>query len=55
MKKQQLYKFFKIKPNILDEILCKELCVSKERLFLLDEIDDKYLNNIKKFVKKFQN
>jgi hypothetical protein len=54
MKKFHLYKSFPIKQNILDEILCKELSISKEKLFLLDEIDDKYIKNIKKSIKKYQ-
>jgi hypothetical protein len=54
MQKQQLYKSLKIKQNILDEILCKELSIPKEKLFLLLEIDDKYVKNIKKSIKKLQ-
>jgi hypothetical protein len=54
MQKQEFYKSFKISSNVLDEILCKELSISKEELFLLDEIDDNHIKNIKKTIKKFQ-
>lgn len=54
MQKKQLYKSLKIKQNLLDEILCKELSIPKEKLFLLDEIDDKYVKNIKKSLQKLQ-
>jgi hypothetical protein len=47
-------KLFNIKQNILDAIICKELSISKEKLFLLNEIDDKYLKNIKKSVTDFK-
>ncbi|MDR1988480.1 MAG: hypothetical protein LBQ24_07345 [Candidatus Peribacteria bacterium] len=54
MQKKELYKFFKISSNILDEILYKELSTSKEKLFLLDEIDKKHIKNIKKQIKKLK-
>lgn len=52
MKKTELKKIFKNK--YLDLIILKNLNISKKELFFLEEIDEKYLKNIKNDLKKLE-
>ncbi|MDD2908105.1 MAG: peptide chain release factor N(5)-glutamine methyltransferase [Candidatus Gracilibacteria bacterium] len=58
MKKIELKKFSSeigINSKLLDMLILKELNITKSSLFLIDEIDDKYIENIKLNLEKLKN
>ena len=53
MKKIEFKKYW-IKSEILDLILMKNLKISKKELFLIDEIDKKFIKSIEIDLEKFK-